>query len=385
MAAFEFIDTPGALHRFLERTADERVFALDTEFIREKTFYAKLCLVQVRAGEHIACVDPLAIENLEPLWERLEAPETLILLHAGRQDLEVIFQASGRIPEPVFDTQIAAALCGYGDQVGYAALVRTVLGIDLDKSMTRADWARRPLPPDALDYAAEDVRYLHELHDHLVERLRELGRENWLAPELASLTDPANYSPDAGDAWRRIRGAARLKPKEVAILKALAEWREQEAIRLDRPRQWLLKDDTLIFLAQRPPRNMAELAAVRGIDERFVGRNGEALIHLIEHAKNAAPPEDLPVDKPRLTPGQEAQTDLLMAALRAIAEDAALAPASIASRKDLERLVRGERDLDLLHGWRLAAAGERLLAVIEGRLALAATPEGLRFLPLSQQ
>lgn len=383
MASFEFIDTPGALHRFLERSATAHSIALDTEFIREKTYYAKLCLVQIAAGEHIACIDPLAIENLEPLWERLESPETLVLLHAGRQDLEVIFQASGRIPEPVFDTQIAAALCGYGDQTGYGALVKTVLDIELDKSMSRADWARRPLPADALDYAADDVRHLHALHEHLVARLAALGRESWLAPELAGLTNPAHYSPDPAEAWRRIRGTARLKPKEIAILKSLAEWREQEAMRLDRPRQWLLKDDTLVFLAQRPPRNTAELAAVRGIDERFVGHNGEALVHLIAHARNSVPPEDLPVDKPRLTPAQEAQTDLLMAALRAIAEENSLAPASIANRKELERLVRGERELDVLSGWRRAAAGERLLDIAEGRIAISASSDGLRFLPAS--
>lgn len=379
MQPFQFIDTPDALQAFLDASSDADSIALDTEFIREKTYYPKLCLLQLAVEGRIACIDPLVLEDLSPLWKRLEDPDTLILLHSGRQDLEVIFQACGRIPAPVFDTQIAAALCGHGDQVGYANLVRDVLGVELDKSMTRTDWSRRPLPADALDYAADDVRHLHALHDHLATRLQALGRESWIAPELEALLEPAQYAPDPAQSWRRIRGAAKLKPREIVILRALAEWREQESMRLDRPRQWLLRDETLLFLAQRPPRNTAELANVRGVDERFVGRNGEALVHLIDSAREHAPPADLPVDKPRLTVGQDAQVDLLMAALRTIADDNSLAPASIANRKDLERLVRGERELDVLKGWRKAAAGEKLVDVLEGRLGLLAMPEGVRF------
>lgn len=379
MSRFAFIDTPAALAQFLDDTASARTIALDTEFVREKTYYPRLCLIQIAANDEIACIDPLVLNDLAPLWERLASPETLVLLHAGRQDLEVIFQASGKIPAPVFDTQIAAALCGYGDQTGYAALVRDIAGVELDKSMTRADWSRRPLPNDALEYAADDVRYLHGIHAHLVERLEKLGRTSWLAPELDALMEPKQYAPDPAEAWRRIRAAAKMKPKEVAILRALAEWREREAMRVDRPRQWLLKDDALIFIAQRPPRNLAALIAVRGVEEGFASRHGETLLALIEAAREASPPADLPQMRERLTPAQEVQTDLLMAALRAIALENELAPASIANRKELEQLVRGDRDVDLLRGWRRAAAGTRLVDIIEGRLAMIATPDGVRF------
>lgn len=379
MPRFTFIDTPAALREYLDATASARSIALDTEFMREKTYYPRLCLIQVSANDEIACIDPLVLEDLTPLWERLAQPETLVLLHAGKQDLEVIYLACQTIPAPVFDTQIAAALCGYGDQVGYAALVKQVLGIELDKSMTRADWSRRPLSNDALDYAADDVRHLHPIYEHLQERLESLGRGEWLAPELESLTEPSQYSPDPAEAWRRIRAAAKMKPKEVAILRALAEWREREAMRVDRPRQWLIKDDVLAFIAQRPPRNMAELLAVRGIEEGFASRNGETLLALIESARNAPPPADLPVMKERLEPAQEAQADLLMAALKAIAADNGLAAASIANRKEIERLVRGERELDVLRGWRRAAAGLKLLDILDGKLGMLATPEGIRF------
>lgn len=381
MSRFTFIDTPAALHEYLDLTTGARSLALDTEFIREKTYYPRLCLIQVAANDAIACIDPLVLEDLAPLWERLAQPETLVLLHAGRQDLEVIYQACGKIPAPVFDTQVAAALCGYGDQTGYATLVREVLDIELDKSMTRADWSHRPLSKDALEYAADDVRHLHVIHDHLLDRLRSLGREDWLAPELESLVEPSQYAPDPAQSWRRIRAAAKLKPKEVAILRALAEWREREAMRVDRPRQWLLKDDVLVFISQRPPRNLAELINVRGVEEGFASRHGEKLLELIEAARSATPPEDLPAMRERLTGAEEAQADLLMAALKAIANDNGLAPASIANRKEIERLVRGDREIDVLRGWRRAAAGLKLLDILEGRLGMVATPEGIRFLP----
>jgi len=381
MPRFTFIDTPDALREYLDEIDGARSIALDTEFIREKTYYPRLCLIQIAANDRIACIDPLVLDDLAPLWDRLAQPETLVLLHAGRQDLEVIYQACGKIPAPVFDTQIAAALCGYGDQTGYAALVREVLDIELDKSMTRADWSRRPLSKEALEYAADDVRHLHVIYEHLLDRLKALGREDWLAPELESLTEPSQYAPDPAHAWRRIRAAAKLKPKEVVILRALAEWREREAMRVDRPRQWLLKDDVLIFIAQRPPRNIAELIAVRGVEEGFASRHGEKLLELIETARNEPPPEDLPTMRDRLTPAEEAQADLLMAALKAMAADNGLAPASIANRKEIERLVRGDRELDVLRGWRRAAAGLKLVDILEGRLGLLATPEGIRFMP----
>ncbi len=386
MPQFAFIDTAPALRAFLDDTATANVVALDTEFIREKTYYPRLCLLQVAADERIACIDPLVLQeaDLAPLWNRLAGPGTLVLLHAGRQDLEVIFQASGRIPASVFDTQIAAALCGHGDQVGYATLVRDILGIEVDKSMTRADWSRRPLPNEALEYAADDVRYLHALYTHFDTRLEGLGRRAWLQPEVAALVAPSQYEPDPANAWRRIRAAAKMKPKEVAVLRALAEWREREAMRVDRPRQWLLKDDALVFIAQRPPKNVAALIAVRGVEEGFASRHGETLLSLIETARQAQPPSDLPQMRERLTPAEEAQTDLLMAALKAIAAENELAPASISSRKEIERLVRGDRDIDLLRGWRLAAAGARLLDVLEARAALMAAHDGVQLVTVNE-
>ena len=380
MSRFAFIDTTAGLAQYLDDIASASTIALDTEFIREKTYFPRLCLVQLAANDQVACIDPLVLDDLSPLWKRLADPATQVLLHAGRQDLEVIFQASGGIPASVFDTQVAASLCGYGDQTGYAALVRDILGVELDKSMTRADWSRRPLSADALEYAADDVRYLHALHAHLVERLAARGRSEWLAPELESLTEPSQYNPDPAGAWRRIRAATKLRPREAAVLRALAEWREREAMRVDRPRQWLLKDDVLVFIAQRPPQNLAALLAVRGVEEGFASRHGEALLALVESARKAEPPQDLPQLRERLTPVEEAHADLLMAALKAIAAENELAAASIANRKEIEALVRGDRDLGLLRGWRRAAAGLKLIDILEGRLGMIATSAGIGFL-----
>lgn len=377
MSRFTLIETSSALRDFLELARPAERIMLDTEFIREKTYYPKLCLIQLAADEHIACIDPLKVDDLQLLWDFLAEPTRTKVFHAGRQDMEIIRQAGDLLPMPVFDTQVAAALCGYGDQVGYANLVKEILGIELDKSMTRTDWSTRPLSMDALDYAADDVRYLGEVERHLRERLEELNRLHWLEPEMASLTDPATYEVDPSNAWRRIRGARRLKPKQVSVLQALAAWREEEAMKRDRPRKWILKDDAMVFMAQRPPNSIAAIAAVRGIEDRFVERNGEALLQLIESAKDREPPADLPVDKERLSPTQDAQVDVLMGVLRNAAAEAELSPASLGTRKDLERLVRGETSLDILKGWRRAAVGDLLLEVLSGKVGLRCRENGL--------
>lgn len=383
MGRFSYIDTESQLASFCEQASSADVLAVDTEFMREKTYYPRLCLLQVATREQIACIDPLAISKLDPLWRLFANRDCVKVLHAARQDIEVIFQASGQasgtLLAPVFDTQVAAALCGYGDQIGYANLVEEILGIQLDKSMTRTDWSRRPLPQDALEYAADDVRHLFEVHEHLVRRLDEHGRLEWLEPEMHALLDESQYQPDPSRAWQRVKGMQRLKPRQIARLQALAAWREEEAMRADRPRQWILRDEAMIFMAQRPPKNTADVANVRGVEEKTARKFGETIVSLMESAENAEPPADIPGKKHKLDLGQEAQLDLLMAALRKLAADAELAPASIASRKDLEKLVRGDMDAPVLKGWRRAAAGDRLLEVLAGKLTLRSDGDAVTF------
>lgn len=379
MGRFTFIDTESQLAAFCKQAASASILAVDTEFMRERTYYPRLCLLQVATPEHIACIDPLALGSLAPLWKLFENPECVKILHAARQDIEVIYQASGAILAPVFDTQVAAALCGYGDQIGYANLVEEILGVQLDKSMTRTDWSRRPLPQDALEYAADDVRHLFDVQKHLVKRLEDHGRLEWLEPEMLSLLDKQQYEPDSSQAWRRVKGVQRLKPRQVARLQKLAEWREEEAMRADRPRQWIIKDEALVFMSQRPPRTKEEIAGVRGVEEKTARKFADTILEALQAGEKADPPTDLPGRKHKLDPGQEAQLDMLMAALRKLAADAELAPASIASRKDLEKLVRGDMDTPVLKGWRKAAAGDRLLDVLAGRISLRATGDELSF------
>ncbi len=366
------ITTQNQLHDLCHTLAGAARIALDTEFIREKTYYPRLCLIQVATPEVVACIDPLAIDDLSPLLDRLYDPASLKLFHAGRQDLEILYRLRGMLPTPLFDTQLAAALLGHGDQVGYGPLVEQVLGIVLEKGHSRTDWSQRPLSAEQLAYAADDVRYLLPLHEALQQRLQTLGRASWLDEDFAALAAPESYQSDPAQQWQRLSGVNRLKEgRQRAIARALAEWREETAQQLDRPRKWVLSDEPLLDIARRPPRNRAALAAIRGIEARFVERHGEALLQVVESAcqlpASAWPAAE---ERLRLTTEQEALSDALMATLRLCAHEAEVAPTTLASRRDLERIAAGERDLPLLHGWRAHLAGERLLALVEGRLSL---------------
>lgn len=343
--------------------------SLDTEFVREDTYYPKLCLVQVGDGETEACVDALALD-LAPLFAALQAPgvlkaSVLKVFHAAGQDLEIFVQHTGDCPRPLFDTQIAASLLGYGEQLGYAALVTRMLGVELDKSLARTDWTRRPLPEAALRYAADDVRYLAEIYERLAEALERRGRRAWLDEDCARLTDPALYQTRPEDAWRRVRGLGRLPGAAQHRAARLAQWREQEAQSRNRPRRWILDDETLLALALSAPAGADALRSIPGVTLRLAARYGEIWLALLQ----APVADDAPLaaDK-RLEPEQKAQVQRAIERLRAIAQAEDITPSLIASRADLEALVlRGEAaGVPLLGGWRRAVAGDAVLAVLSG-------------------
>lgn len=371
---FLYIDSPAALESLCARLRGRPWIAVDTEFMREKTYYPELCLVQVATDEVVACVDPLALPSLTPLLEVLLDARTVKVLHAARQDLEIFFHLAGRVPAPVFDTQVAARFLGLPDQAGYGAVVQALLGISLDKSHARTDWARRPLPPAALEYAADDVRHLRTLYQRMQAELASRGRAGWADPELKALADEKLYRPDPDGAWNRIRGMQRLKPKSLAPAKALAAWRERVAMAENRPRQWILKDDALLDLARQQPGDLSALAAVRGVGEGLAKRHGGEILKLLAEGQH-------PVEKTRgetpLNPRQEALVDALVALVRLKAAAGDVSAASLATRAELERLVRGERDLPVLQDWRLAMAGQALLEFLEGGATLAARDGGL--------
>lgn len=370
-ADYRYIDTPTGLAELCSLLRDKPWIAVDTEFMRERTYYPELCLVQVATDEVAACVDPLALPSLEPLLKVLLDEHTVKVLHAARQDLEIFYHLTGRVPQPVFDTQVAARFLGLPDQAGYAAVVQSLLGITLDKSHARTDWARRPLSAAALDYAADDVRHLRTLYHRILEQLAERGRGAWVEPELKALVDEKLYKPDPERVWSRIRGIQRLKPKSLAVFKSLAAWRERTAIAENRPRQWIVKDESLMDLARQQPTDLESLAAVRGIGDALARRHGAELLSLLK-ADGEPSREDRPKPQAGLKPEQEALVDALYGLLRLRAAGNDVSVASLATRGDLEQLVRGERDLPLLKGWRLEMAGKELLEFLEGGYALKA-------------
>lgn len=365
-----YIDTEAALDSFCQQLKNAAYIALDTEFIREKTYCAHLCLIQIATEDLIACIDPLKIKQLNVLMDVLYDRNITKIFHAARQDLEIFFDLCGQIPGPIFDTQIAATLLGQPDQIGYANLVKALLHIELDKGQSRTDWSQRPLDEDQLQYAADDVRYLIQLYPIILNALKQQQRLDWLDDDFAALEDPGLYELHPEVAWKKVGGHNRLKGVQLAVLKQLAGWREQQARKRDRPRKWILADDTLTTLARIAPSKTSELEKIRGLSAHTIKLDGNNLLEQIQTGKNL-PKDQWPVikfKKPSLN--QESITDILMASLRLQCKQHQISPAMIASRKELEKLAMGERDRPVLQGWRRHIAGEALLNILEGQQAL---------------
>jgi ribonuclease D len=334
---------------------------LDTEFMRERTYYAQLCLLQLAAPGVAVCVDTLAVADLTPLRALAASPATTKIIHAARQDLEVLEPALGRVA-PLFDTQVAAALCGFPAQVGYADLVREILGVDLHKSQTRTDWSRRPLTDAQIDYALDDVRHLDALRQALLGRLAQLGREAWLAEEMAALADePLATEPDR--AWERLKGIRELDEHRQRVARRLAAWREERAIRSDRPRGWILPDAALRDIVANVPRDAAALARTRELPEGILARSGARILELVAECEPPAVLPPLP-QRRRPEPDEVQRQGRLGTVLKAVAAELKLAPELLATRRDLDRMAAGQRDVAPLRGWRRAVVGEPLVAAL---------------------
>ncbi len=334
--------------------------------MRERTYHAQLCLVQIATESDCYLIDPLVGLDLAPLHELLQDRSRLKILHAARQDLEVLLQSGGTVPGPLFDTQVAAALLGLPPQVGYAELVARQLGASIDKGQTRTDWSRRPLTPAQIAYAADDVRHLLTLHTDLQAALGAKGRADWVAEETAAYENPALYRTDPALAWRRLKGLNRLRPAEQSAARALADWRERRAIESDKPRGWILTDEALYALATRDPVSIAALESVPTLPPNVIRKRGDELLELLRAAR--ADESGVPLAAPkRPEPAQMALATRLLQVVRDVAAELGVSAEVLATRKDVEAIAFGSGAPDespLMRGWRKDVVGEKLLAAL---------------------
>ncbi|MFT4562041.1 MAG: ribonuclease D [Gammaproteobacteria bacterium] len=352
-----FVDTPGALDEFIRSLDQHDVIAIDTEFVRERTYYPQLCLIQVAAGDQIWCLDPITIEDTQALFTALNEPSRLKIFHSGRQDLEIFFNETEQLPRPVFDTQIAAALLGRPDQIAYAGLVQEFYDCKLDKSSSRTNWAQRPLSAQQLEYAGDDVRYLEGVKRRLEEELQAKGREPWLQEECERLTEVQLYVNDPDMMWQRIKGVADLDPAEAARAVKLAAWREITAQSRNLPRGWVIKDDRLIALARANPKSMANLSLVEGLSPSLVRRHGEEILDAGRRSSHDRD-MDLGPKKQKLSSGGKTLLRELADTLSVVASKYEVSSTLIASRRELESAIGGAQELRLFDGWRRELFGD---------------------------
>lgn len=357
--------------------------AIDTEFIREKTYFSKLCLIQIATPDHLACIDPLAIKDISALKHILYNPAITKVLHAAHQDQEIFYHLFGEAPAPIFDTQPAAAVLGVGDQIGYARLIETFLDVSLAKTQSRTDWSRRPLSEQQLEYAIDDVRYLREAYPIIRQQLQEQSRLDWLSSDFERYTQVATFEPKPEHMWKRVKGHQRLKPLQLTIVQKLAIWRERLAIQKNLPRRWLMSDDLIIDLALQQPADENALKHMRTISEKQHARYFKDWLACIKQAQ--AMPEDEWLRLPRFTKPTNEQAlliDLLMLAIRKQADVYNISPTLIASRKKIEKLVLAG-ETQLANDWRGAMVnpliadllgGKSCFSVRKGKLAITNNP-----------
>lgn len=374
------VTTREDLDHLLDAVRSSGSMAVDTEFMREKTYRARLCLVQVATLDHIFILDPLSGLDLAPLAELICDPDIEVLVHAGKQDLEIFYEAYGCVPTNVFDVQVAAGFAGYGSSLPYGRLVETVIGVPVEKGESYTDWCRRPLTEAQMRYAADDVRYLSAVSDRLKERLRELNRLGWVEEELAGLEKPDAYGMDHERLWKRVTGRGSLRGDQVAVLRELARWREETAARRDLPRGWVLKDPTLIEVARRAPRTTDALRNIRGMNPKEVDRSGAEILAAVERGRQAPKVELEKAPSRAVQARARMLAGLADALVRARCERASIAPEAVITRAELESLLAGviSGDADpskhrLLRGWRRELAGEAVVGLASGQIALKAT------------
>lgn len=369
------ITTTEDLAAFCATFGDEQFITVDTEFIRERTYFPQLCLMQVATSKEAVAIDPIAGASMDltPLYNAFADERLLKVFHACKQDIEIFVHESGRVPYPLYDSQIAAMVCGFGESISYENLVNDICGATLDKASRFTDWAKRPLSQRQLDYALDDVIYLREIYEELRKQIADDNRTDWIAEEMQNLADITNYRVDADKAWVRLKVKSR-SPEVLNILRAAAAWREHMAAARDLPRQRVLKDDYVVQVAMRMPETVDELLEIRGIQGQLSSGNMDSLVDALHRAR-MAPKENFPQPEARekaMPAAQEACFDQLKLLLRQKSEDYHVVPRLVADKEELEAVVRGKLPLEKAgfgHGWRYEVFGEAAKALLEGKLS----------------
>jgi ribonuclease D len=379
------ITDTAALAGFCNRQKGAEFVAVDTEFMRERTYWPILCLVQVAGSEESVAIDPLAPGlDLAPLLDLMADPSVLKVFHAARQDLEIFYQLSNRVPHPVFDTQIAAMVCGFGDAVSYETLVRRLAGTGLDKASRFTDWAQRPLTERQVRYALADVVHLRTVYERLQQILGKNGRASWFAEEMENLVDPAIYRTDPAEAWRRFRLRGPADRRLLGVLKAVAAWREAAAQQRDLPRGRIMKDEAVLEIAAHAPKTIEQLARTRSLPRGVAeGKLGQEILDAVaEGVKDPNPPPAVP-GRAEPPPGIGPLIELLRVLLKQRVEDSQVAQKLIATSDDLEAIAADDNaPVPALSGWRRELFGNDALALKHGRLALTAGKNRIELVPL---
>lgn len=366
-----FITTQLELNKFCASVERCAYITVDTEFIRDKTYFPKLCLIQIAGGDMAAVIDPLSEDiNLEPVFKLLQSEKTVKVFHACRQDIEIFFLLSGKIPKNVFDTQIAASMCGYGESVSYETLVNKIIGQELDKSSRFTDWAVRPLSERQLSYALSDVTYLQKIYEYLRLQVEDMGRSDWVKEEHDQIYDSDIYQINPDEAWKRLRYGT-MRPKNIAVLKELAKWREIEARSKNVPRGRIMKDESLVELALTLPRKPSELTRMRSVDKNMPHGKFDAVFSCIEKALSL-PQSEWPQQGRSRKPSENivSMVAILQLLLKVKSDVCGIAAPIIAAREDLETLALGKADTQVLNGWRYDVFGREAQLLIEGKLKL---------------
>lgn len=377
MNSAQYIDSNEKLDQFCAALKTCSWIAVDSEFIREKTYYPELALIQIASEHEIACIDPYAINNFQPMLELFNNASIVKVFHSPSQDLELFAHFFNELPQNIFDTQLAASILGIGNQIGYADLIHKLCNVQLDKIHTRCDWCKRPLSESELNYALDDVRYLGDAYQQLLNKLNKTGRINWLQQDFIALSQIENYQTDWDNLWKKLKGIQKLKGNALHYANQLCRWREQLAQDKNKPKRWILKDEDIIDIARLKPSTKAAFSAIRSLNENFIKQHANAIIQLLKQADTmdrALWPK--PEKFKSLSDNQQAKSDCLMAICRRNAQQNDMALATLANKKDIDNLVLGKTS-KLIQGWRLEMAGKQCQHFLEGSLSINVNQEGI--------